>query len=122
MPAYVWKGKNRLGEVQEGIIVSDTKDQASATLKRNGIQVLFVKPQTTVTKSFGKVKSRDLAIFTRQFSVMIDAGLPLVQCLEILGGPAAGQGLPEDHRGRARRRRAGRHPPGRHGQASQGLQ
>ncbi len=93
MPAYVWKGKNRLGEVQEGIIVSDTKDQASATLKRNGIQVLFVKPQTTVTKSFGKVKSRDLAIFTRQFSVMIDAGLPLVQCLEILGAQQQDKGF-----------------------------
>jgi len=93
MPAYVWKGKNRLGEVQEGIIVSDTKDQASATLKRNGIQVLFVKPQTTVTKSFGKVKSKDLAIFTRQFSVMIDAGLPLVQCLEILGAQQQDKGF-----------------------------
>ena len=85
MPAYVWKGKNRLGEVQEGVIVADTKDQASATLKRNGLQVLSIKPQATSTRSFGKVKARDLAIFTRQFSVMIDAGLPLVQCLEILG-------------------------------------
>ncbi len=93
MPAYVWKGKNRLGEVQEGIIVSDSKDQASATLKRNGIQVLMVKPQTTATKGFGKVKSKDLAIFTRQFSVMIDAGLPLVQCLEILGSQQQDKGF-----------------------------
>ncbi len=93
MPAYVWKGKNRLGEVQEGIIVSDSKDQASATLKRNGIQVLMVKPQTTTTKGFGKVKSKDLAIFTRQFSVMIDAGLPLVQCLEILGAQQQDKGF-----------------------------
>jgi len=93
MPAYVWKGKNRLGEVQEGIIVSDSKDQASATLKRNGIQVLMVKPQTTATKGFGKVKAKDLAIFTRQFSVMIDAGLPLVQCLEILGAQQQDKGF-----------------------------
>ena len=93
MPAYVWKGKNRLGEIQEGIIVSDTKDQASATLKRNGIQVVSVKPQTTSTKGFGKVKSKDLAIFTRQFSVMIDAGLPLVQCLEILGAQQQDKGF-----------------------------
>lgn len=93
MPAYVWKGKNRLGEVQEGIIVSDSKDQASATLKRNGIQVLMVKPQTTASKSLGKVKSKDLAIFTRQFSVMIDAGLPLVQCLEILGSQQQDKGF-----------------------------
>lgn len=93
MPAYVWKGKNRLGEIQEGVIVSDTKDQASATLKRNGIQVVSVKPQTTATKGFGKVKSKDLAIFTRQFSVMIDAGLPLVQCLEILGAQQQDKGF-----------------------------
>jgi len=93
MPAYQWKGKNRLGEVQEGIIVADTKDQASATLKRNSIQVLSIKPQTTATKGFGKVKSKDLAIFTRQFSVMIDAGLPLVQCLEILGAQQPDKGF-----------------------------
>ena len=85
MPAYVWKGKNRLGEIQEGVIVADTKDQASATLKRNGLQVLTIRIQASAGgKSFGKVKPKSLAIFTRQFSVMIDAGLPLVQCLEIL--------------------------------------
>jgi type IV pilus assembly protein PilC len=86
MPAYAWKGKNRLGDLQEGVIVSDSRDSAAATLKRNGLQLLSVRPQSaTGGKSFGKVKSKDLAIFTRQFSVMIDAGLPLVQCLEILG-------------------------------------
>jgi len=90
MPAYAWKGKNRLGELQEGVIVSDTRDGAVAALKRNGLQVLTVRAQTGAgVKSFGSVKSRDLAIFTRQFSVMIDAGLPLVQCLEILGAQQA---------------------------------
>jgi len=93
MPAFVWKGKNRLGEVQEGVIVADTRDQASATLKRNGLQVLSIKTQATATKGFGKVKSRDLAIFTRQFSVMIDAGLPLVQCLEILAAQQPDKGF-----------------------------
>lgn len=94
MPAYAWKAKNRLGEIQEGVIVGDTKDQASATLKRNGLQVLSIKPQAASGgKSFGKVKSKDLAIFTRQFSVMIDAGLPLVQCLEILAGQQTDKGF-----------------------------
>ncbi|MBK8793573.1 MAG: type II secretion system F family protein [Holophaga sp.] len=93
MPAFVWKGKNRLGEVQEGVIVADTRDQASATLKRNGLQVLSIKTQATATKGFGKVKARDLAIFTRQFSVMIDAGLPLVQCLEILAAQQPDKGF-----------------------------
>jgi len=85
MPAYVWKGKNRLGEIQEGVIVADSKDGASNTLKRNGIQVLSVQVQGAASRGSGKVKQKALAIFTRQFSVMIDAGLPLVQCLEILG-------------------------------------
>jgi len=85
MPAYVWKGKNRLGEIQEGVIVADSKDGAAGTLKRNGIQVLSVQPQGAARRGSGKVKQKALAIFTRQFSVMIDAGLPLVQCLEILG-------------------------------------
>ena len=94
MPAYAWKGKNRLGEVQEGVLVSDSKDAASITLKRNGIELISIKAQEAKgTKSFGKVKPKDLAIFTRQFSVMIDAGLPLVQCLEILGSQQADKGF-----------------------------
>ncbi len=94
MPSYAWKGKNRLGEIQEGVIVADTKDAAGSTLKRNGIQVLTIKAQSAAgTKALGKVKPKDLAIFTRQFSVMIDAGLPLVQCLEILGAQQQDKGF-----------------------------
>ncbi len=94
MPAYVWKGKNRLGEIQEGVIVSDTKDQASATLKRNGLQVVTIRVQGAAGgKSIRKVKPKSLAIFTRQFSVMIDAGLPLVQCLEILAAQQPDRGF-----------------------------
>ena len=94
MPAYVWKGKNRLGEIQEGVLVADSKDGASATLKRNGLQVLSIRAQASgSTKSLGKVKAKDMAIFTRQFSVMIDAGLPLVQCLEILGAQQPDKGF-----------------------------
>ena len=94
MPAFAWKGKNRLGDSQEGVIVAETKDAANATLKRNGIQVSTIRPQGAGgTKSLGSVKAKDLAIFTRQFSVMIDAGLPLVQCLEILGAQQADKGF-----------------------------
>ncbi|MCL1893033.1 MAG: type II secretion system F family protein [Holophagaceae bacterium] len=85
MPAFAWKGKNRLGDAQEGVIVADNKDGALKMLQRNGIQVSTIQPQSAKTAArFGKVKPKTLAIFTRQFSVMIDAGLPLVQCLEIL--------------------------------------
>ena len=94
MPAYAWKGKNRLGEIQEGVLVSDSKDAAGITLKRNGIEVISIRPQEVKgTKSVGKVNPKDLAIFTRQFSVMIDAGLPLVQCLEILGSQQQDKGF-----------------------------
>ena len=94
MPSYAWKGKNRIGELQEGVIVAETRDAAAALLRRNGIQVVTVKAQAAAgTKSFGKVRAKDLAIFTRQFSVMIDAGLPLVQCLEILGAQQQDKGF-----------------------------
>ena len=93
MPAYAWKGKNRMGEVQEGVLVSDSRDAAAITLKRNGIEVNTIRVMASdAKKSFGKVPAKALAIFTRQFSVMIDAGLPLVQCLEILGAQ-------QDHKG-----------------------
>jgi type IV pilus assembly protein PilC len=94
MPAYAWKGKNRMGEVQEGVLVSDSRDSAANTLKRNGIEVMSVNLMAgKSSKSLGKVKPKELAIFTRQFSVMIDAGLPLVQCLEILGAQQQNKGF-----------------------------
>ncbi|WP_243304992.1 type II secretion system F family protein [Geothrix oryzisoli] len=94
MPAYAWKGKNRMGEAQEGVLVSESRDAAAATLKRNGIEVTSIGAMAAKgTKSFGSVKAKDLAIFTRQFSVMIDAGLPLVQCLEILGAQQQDKGF-----------------------------
>ena len=86
MPAFAWKGKGRTGDAQEGVIVADSKDSAIKMLQRNGISVSNINAQAAKAKGgFGKVKPKTLAIFTRQFSVMIDAGLPLVQCLEILG-------------------------------------
>jgi type IV pilus assembly protein PilC len=90
MAQFVWKGKTRQGVVTGGVLVADSKDMAIADLRRRQIDVTTVKEKG---KEFaipkvgpGRVNSRRLAIFTRQFSVMIDAGLPLVQCLEILGG------------------------------------
>ena len=94
MPAYAWKGKNRMGEIQEGVLVSDSRDAAASTLKRNGIEVMNIRIMAAEGgKSFGKVPPKELAIFTRQFSVMIDAGLPLVQCLEILGAQQEHKGF-----------------------------
>jgi type IV pilus assembly protein PilC len=88
MPAYVWKGKTRDGKAVSGERVADNKEALTNLLRREQIFVSSVKEkgrEISLPKLGGGVPAKDLAIFTRQFSVMIDAGLPLVQCLEILG-------------------------------------
>ncbi len=88
MPAFVWKGKTRDGKSVNGERVAENKEAVMALLRREQILVASVKEkgkELALPKFGGGVPPKDLAIFTRQFSVMIDAGLPLVQCLEILG-------------------------------------
>src|SRR3989454_2958126 len=89
MPTYTWKGKNRMGKMQEGRVAAASKEAVIALLRRQQILVSAVTEkgkELAVPKFGGGVGQKEIAIFTRQFSVMIDAGLPLVQCLEILGG------------------------------------
>ncbi|MGH7178693.1 MAG: type II secretion system F family protein, partial [Tepidisphaeraceae bacterium] len=88
MPAYVFKGKTRSGAAASGERNADSKDAVIAMLRREQILVTSVKEKGKefALPKFGTgITPKDVAIFTRQFSVMIDAGLPLVQCLEILG-------------------------------------
>ncbi len=96
MPSFVWKGKNRTGQVQEGQLLADSRDAAVAVLRRQQIQITSIRERGREIKLMPriprKVGAKRIAIFTRQFSVMLDAGLPLVQCLEILGEQ-------EEHRG-----------------------
>jgi type IV pilus assembly protein PilC len=73
--------------VQEGALVAETKELGLAQLRRQNIVVTGIRErgkEISLTKVGRKVPPKILAVFTRQFSVMIDAGLPLVQCLEIL--------------------------------------
>jgi type IV pilus assembly protein PilC len=87
VPSYAWKGRNRAGSVQEGALVADSKEIALAQLRRQNIVVTGIRErgkEISLSKVGRKVPPKILAVFTRQFSVMIDAGLPLVQCLEIL--------------------------------------
>jgi type IV pilus assembly protein PilC len=87
MANYVWKGRNRSGLVQEGVLAAESKDVALAALRRQNIVVTGIRErgkEISITKMGRRVPPKILAIFTRQFSVMIDAGLPLVQCIEIL--------------------------------------
>jgi type IV pilus assembly protein PilC len=89
MPTYVFKGRNRLNETVVGERVADNRDALRQILRREQVTLTSVKEkgrEIGIPKIGGRkrVAAKDLSVFTRQFSVMIDAGLPLVQCLEIL--------------------------------------
>jgi type IV pilus assembly protein PilC len=89
MPTYVFKGRNRLNENVFGERVADNREALRQILRREQVTLTSVKEkgrEIGIPKLGGrkKVKAKELSIFTRQFSVMIDAGLPLVQCLDIL--------------------------------------
>jgi type IV pilus assembly protein PilC len=93
MATFTYTGRTRSGEIVKGERIADTVEGAVSALRRE--QVLVTRIEASKAKGDAPVKTgrkgkavaaKNLAIFTRQFSVMIDAGLPLVQCLEILGG------------------------------------
>jgi type IV pilus assembly protein PilC len=93
MPSFAFTGRTRGGQPISGERIADTADAATMALRREQIMVTRITPAKAKSEPkkaktgvlSKKVKSKNLAIFTRQFSVMIDAGLPLVQCLDILG-------------------------------------
>ncbi|MBM3817405.1 MAG: type II secretion system F family protein [Acidimicrobiia bacterium] len=92
MTTFAYSGRTRAGQNVTGERQADSMEAAVAALRRDQILVTQINPvkekaaAKTVKKKGGKkVDPKNLAVFTRQFSVMIDAGLPLVQCLEILG-------------------------------------
>ena len=89
MPTFVFKGRNRANESVTGERVAEDRDALDRVMKREQIILTSVreKGREIALPKFGqrqKINAKELAIFTRQFSVMIDAGLPLVQCLDIL--------------------------------------
>jgi type IV pilus assembly protein PilC len=99
MQNFAYTGRTRAGQTVSGERAADSMDAATAALKREQIQVTRIAPAKATKEAAAKkdtaagktgklgkkVAAKNLAIFTRQFSVMIDAGLPLVQCLDILG-------------------------------------
>jgi len=93
MPTFAYSGRTRGGQNVNGERAADNMDAAVAALRRDQILVTRITPSKEKAEagakkrgSLGKkVSPKSLAVFVRQFSVMIDAGLPLVQCLEILG-------------------------------------
>src|SRR5215510_10859985 len=96
MATFAYTGKTRAGQIVSGERVADDMDAAVAALRREQVMVTKITPAKAAAKVEEKkkagggktdktVSAKSLAVFVRQFSVMIDAGLPLVQCLDILG-------------------------------------
>ena len=92
MATFAYSGRTRAGQTVTGERVADSIDGAVAALRREQILVTQINPVKDAAKAAApkaakskSVSAKNLAVFTRQFSVMIDAGLPLVQCLDILG-------------------------------------
>ena len=98
MPQFEFRGTSRTGEQVSGTRAAPSREALDALLRREqitptrivekGREIAIPKPKVA-----GKVSAKELAIFTRQFSVMIDAGLPLVQCLEILATQQENKGF-----------------------------
>ncbi|MEK7713337.1 MAG: type II secretion system F family protein [Deltaproteobacteria bacterium] len=94
MPVFTWEGKNRKGEVKKGEMDAVNETAVNANLSKQGIISTAVKVKTSDIKpSKAKVSTKDLVVFTRQFATMIDAGLPLVQCLDILSSQQENKGF-----------------------------
>jgi type IV pilus assembly protein PilC len=89
MPVFAYSGRTRQGQSVNGEMEASNAEAVVATLRKQQIITTSVRPkpkdiEITIPGFGGKVSEKEVAIFTRQFSTMIDAGLPLVQCLEIL--------------------------------------
>jgi type IV pilus assembly protein PilC len=87
MRMFLWEGRSRGGVAHKGEVEADSRQAAIATLRQQHIVVTAIKPKPrdlTLPGFGGKVSEKDLVLFTRQFATMIEAGLPLVQGLDIL--------------------------------------
>jgi len=84
MTTYAWVGRTRTGQIVRGERAAESIESLTESLRREQILVTKTAAAAKKQQKFRRVPPRNLAIFTRQFSVMIDAGLPLVQCLELL--------------------------------------
>ncbi len=88
MPTFTYNTKIR-GQSRNGEVEAETAKAAILKLRQQNIRVTMVKKKKSRSDFFGppkqRITERDLIVFTRQFSTMVDAGLPIVQCLDILG-------------------------------------
>jgi len=91
MATFAWEGRTRAGEVRKGTMEAEAEPEVANRLRSQGITLSKAKKKgkdLDIKLPFGwgqGVPEKDLVVFTRQFATMIDAGLPIVQCLQILG-------------------------------------
>ena len=121
MPVFAWEGRTRQGTLKKGVIEAVSEAAAMMQLRGQSIVPVSVKPKTSrnINLSLRRgVKTRELVVFTRQFATMIDAGLPLVQCLDIQAeqqtnrrfGEALGRVKADVEQGSTFAESLGRHP------------
>ncbi len=87
MASFVWQGISLSGKRISGVVEADSKADVLKNLRKQKIRITLVQEQAAKAGLFSrkkKVRVKDLALFTRQFATMISAGLPLIQCLEVL--------------------------------------
>jgi len=92
MPTYTYSARAINGELKNATIDATSREEAVAQLRKQRLNVIKID-EATKKKKGGKVPMRDIVIFTRQFSTMINAGLPLVQALDILATQSENQAL-----------------------------
>jgi type IV pilus assembly protein PilC len=94
MATFTYTARNGNGELKSATIDAPSRDDAVAQLRRQRLTIIKVdETKATPKKSLGSIKMRDIVIFTRQFSTMINAGLPLVQALDILARQSENKAL-----------------------------
>lgn len=86
---YIWEGKDKKGKKLSGQMLAPGEALVSAQLRRQGITVTKVRKQSTLFAKTGKIKEKDITLFTRQLAVMMKAGVPLLQSFDIVGRGAA---------------------------------
>jgi type IV pilus assembly protein PilC len=95
MATFTYTARTPQGELKTATIDAVNRDEVVAQLRKQRMNVVKIDEQALVKKKGGKIKGRDIVIFTRQFSTMINAGLPLVQALDILAKQSENPSLKE---------------------------
>jgi type IV pilus assembly protein PilC len=95
MPTFAYTARTLSGDLKSSTMDANTREDVVAQLRRQKLIVVKVDEERGRKKGGGKIKTRDIVIFTRQFATMINAGLPLVQALDILSKQSENKALKE---------------------------